>query len=64
MCLGFNLSRLQSNLVFVCSFHFTFMEGGSSRQLILPSSLTPTSAVPSGGSDTVPLVPAGTPSAL
>ena len=64
MCLGY-LSRLQSNLVFVCSFYFRIMEGGSSRQLILPSSSTPTSAVPSGGSDIlVPLVPSGTPSAL
>ena len=64
MCLGFNLSGLQSNLVFVCSFHFRIMEGGSSRQLIFPNSSTPTSVVLSGGSDThVPPILAGTPSA-
>ena len=65
MCLGFNLLGLQSNLVFVCNIHFKIMEGRSSRKLILPSSSRPTSAVPSGGSDThVPPVPTGIPSAL
>ena len=57
MCVGFNLSRLQSNLVFVCSFHFRIMEGGSSRQFILPSSSTPMPDVPSGGSDIATIGP-------
>ena len=59
MHLGFNLLGLQSNLIFVCSFHFRIIEGGSSRQLILPSSLIPTSTVLSGGSNT-PVPPVST----